>query len=82
MLRMFVISSSLFFLSATPSLAANLAPGCNVAVQNWQNGSQTTCVYDSNAGLLVVNPAPPTPVMREKECHGYKGEYGRRGEES
>ncbi len=46
---------------------------CNSAVQNWQNGSRTTCPYDSNGGPLVVvvqlspppveEPPPPPPVQ-------------------
>jgi hypothetical protein len=54
--------------------------GCGPAVQNWKNGSQTTCTYDSNGGAVEVvtaAPAPPSPPPDEEKCQKYGyGEYG------
>lgn len=67
----------------TPASAGNY--GCGPAVQNWKNGSQTTCTYDSNGGAITfapaAAPAAPPPVVEEDNCHewgGYGGYEGRR----
>ena len=56
-------------LFATPASAVELT--CNTAVQNWQNGSATTCPYQAgNAGSLSIGDisVPPPPPRVRKEC--------------
>lgn len=49
MLRL-IISASLFTIaSMSGAHATNF--DCNPAVQNWVNGSKTTCPFDSNSGV-------------------------------
>lgn len=40
-MKRFLLTASFLVLSATASFA--LEPGCNPAIQNWVNGSHTTC---------------------------------------
>jgi hypothetical protein len=65
----------------TVGMTSSAKADCGPAVQNWQNGSQTTCPYDSNGGEVSVTPAaapasiPEVEVdnCREKESYeGYK----------
>jgi hypothetical protein len=59
-----LITASLLAL-ATLSGAQAKDYGCNPAVQNWVNGSKTTCPFDSNTSRpepvqqVVDTPPPP-----------------------
>lgn len=50
---------------ASTSMAHAKTYGCGVATQNWQNGSTTTCPYDSGGGVttLAAPAAPAAPVV-------------------
>jgi hypothetical protein len=65
MLRMILSLTALSLFAIQPAVARPLAPGCNPAVQNWNNGSGDTCPYVSNSGVVIVEraapPAPPPP---------------------
>ena len=69
-MRYFLVTTLLMTVGVTSSA---LAAGCGPAVQNWQNGSQTTCTYDSNAVaeqpvvVALEAPAPPPPPPMEEE---------------
>jgi hypothetical protein len=62
----FIFTASLFvFATLSQAQAGNF--GCNPAIQNWVNGSKTTCPYDSHTTapqLANTSPAPsPPPVV-------------------
>jgi hypothetical protein len=60
MLRTLMLSSAVVVLVAAPALAKDLRPGCNAAVQNWQNGSQDTCPYGSGTIGNLPGSVPPS----------------------
>jgi hypothetical protein len=65
----------------TVGMASSASAACGPAVQNWQNGSQTTCTYDSNGGgvkqIDVSSTPAPTPVEEDDDCdYGDYGDYG------
>ena len=63
-----VIAATIALLSSTSAFAAK-PPQCNPAIQNWENGSKDTCVYDGGRNIVVktteltpaFTPAPTTP---------------------
>jgi hypothetical protein len=70
MTRLFLLASIVALPMIQPAAAQVLQPGCNPAVQNWQNGSGDTCPYASNTALLIQvpdSPAPPPPVEEPVE---------------
>jgi hypothetical protein len=78
----YILTATLLMTVSYVSPASAGDYGCGPAVQNWKNGSQTTCTYDSNGGAIEVaapapTPAAPPPTQVEDECQkeGY-GDYG------
>jgi hypothetical protein len=69
MLR-FLFAASILTLVQTQGASASSYP-CNPAVQNWQNGSQTTCPFDSSGGVVAQAPItivlPPVEIPRVVE---------------
>jgi hypothetical protein len=67
----YIIVSTFFITAGLVSTASAASLTCNPAVQNWQNGSQFTCPYDSNGlgpqEVKVVASAPPRIVVDEEE---------------
>ena len=63
-MKRILIAIPVIFFSVTSAYA--LDPGCNRAIQNWQNGSQDTCpVADAgHSGDSFV-----TSTLREKHCY-------------
>jgi hypothetical protein len=64
----------------TVGMASSASAACGPAVQNWQNGSQTTCTYDSkgrNSSPRIVTAIVETPVEEDDDCdYGDYGDYG------
>jgi hypothetical protein len=67
----FLITTLLTTMMTLPAAAVSLS--CNSAVQNWQNGSRTTCPYSPSghptetAQIAVAPPAaPPPPVVEDQ----------------
>jgi hypothetical protein len=72
MLRFLFAASVLTIIQAQGASASNYP--CNPAVQNWQNGSQTTCPFDSRSGvpaaaapITIVLPPVEIPRVVEEE---------------
>lgn len=76
----------------TVAYVSPASAGCGPAVQNWTNGSKTTCTYDSNGGAFntvaavgsapvqtVPTPPPPVEEKCKKDGYGDYGGYGRSG---
>jgi hypothetical protein len=56
MLRFLFAASILTIIQTQGALAGGFS--CNPAVQNWQNGSKTTCPFDSHSSV----PAAAAPI--------------------
>jgi hypothetical protein len=58
-----IIAATIALLSSTSAFAAK-PPRCNPAIQNWENGSKTTCVYASTntIGMKTAEKTPETPT--------------------
>jgi hypothetical protein len=58
-----IIAATIALLSSTSAFAAKPAR-CNVAIQNWENGSKTTCAYASSGsiGQKSAQNTPSTPT--------------------
>lgn len=64
----YIIVSTAFIAAGLVSTASAANLSCNPAVQNWQNGSQTTCPYDSHGfSPEEVKQADRAPPPREVE---------------
>lgn len=75
-----ILATTLLATVTLVSPASAAGSTCGPAIQNWQNGSRTTCTYDSNTGgispvqVSVQTPAaPPPPPPQEKDCD--RGDY-------
>jgi hypothetical protein len=75
MIMRYVIVSTLFITAGLISTASAANFSCSPAVQNWQNGSQTTCPYDSNTSSpnpvevqrVEVTPPPSEVDVSEED---------------
>lgn len=68
-MKRILIAIPVIFLSVTSAYA--LDPGCNTAIQNWQNGSKTTCPPDNAGGQT-------DEVIQRFRKHCYHGEESRK----
>ena len=69
MYRMSYALAALALLATQPVAARDLAPGCNPAIQNWQNGSKDTCPPMGGSAVGSVTPVVvETPVEVEEKC--------------
>jgi hypothetical protein len=68
MYRMSFALAALALLATQPVAAKPLAPGCNPAIQNWQNGSKDTCPPMGGSAVGTQAPTFIEPPV-EEYCH-------------
>ena len=67
-----IILATAITLLASSSAFAGRPAGCNPAIQNWENGSKTTCVFDSEtkrnveAQSVKVSAPPSEPDLNSQ----------------
>jgi hypothetical protein len=55
-MKTIIFAATIALLTSTGAFAGKTS-GCNPAIQNWVNGSKTTCVFDSAHDHVTVTAA-------------------------
>jgi hypothetical protein len=73
-----IAATAMVMTAATAGSASALELSCGPAVQNWANGSKTTCPFNSGGQSARKVAAPVVVVIEEPKCHDGKKKHDER----